>query len=534
MPNRCFLALTCLAMAWLAATLPARADSGPTSQAPAPAWEAPSDGRHFADVGMAPARLQLAGVAAYDPAALMRYALAVLAMEGAPTARRMADVIAQIYREDGYPLAEVDWSADPGNGILRWTVSEGQVDAVTVRGLDDATRRRALDYLEPLVAARPLRQDRLERGLALAGDLAGISLTGRLVPTEGADGATLLVDGTQFRRNGSLNLDFVPMRSGYAKRLSLHEERYGLMRAGDLLRFEAMATRDPHRGNSLYGNLFYRTQVGDRGDYLEAIAGNARAERDLSNTPGRSEIRGFNASLAWGHPFLRDLHAFGYLIGAIEHTDSTAKLGDDDPRSEATAARLYYVRGKTGDAGSLIQYSMTLSAGRRPSTPSGEVDDGESRFTHLRGGLGLSGPWTLGGTTFTYRLEAAGQWTRDALPRAEKSYLGHYPYLRGYAPAEVEGDRGAGFTFEVVRRGSARDGLAAVTPFGFVSAGRVTSVSSRAAAAPDWTLASVGLGVRAPIGAQVGVEAWVAVPLRDGARSERGDPAFYLSIGTRL
>ena len=156
--------------------------------------------------------------------------------------------------------------------------------------------------------------------------------------------------------------------------------------------------------------------------------------------------------------------------------------------------------------------------------------DGAHRFQHLRGGLGWSGPWAVRDTLLTYRLEAAAQWSSVQLPRVERFVLGHFPYLRGYAPGEVDGDRGAGFTFEVVRQGDARTGLAPLRPFVFVSAGRVANVRGTAGSAPAWSLASLGVGLRARMGASVGVETWVAVPLRSGPQSRKGDLAAFFSV----
>ena len=153
---------------------------------------------------------------------------------------------------------------------------------------------------------------------------------------------------------------------------------------------------DERRGGSMLGTVQYRAPVGEQGTYVEAMAGNARSDRDLANTPVRSEQRGTNATLALGHPVQRDLHGYTYVFGAIEHANATSRLGAQEPRSRATVARLYGVRGHTNEAGHLMQTSVVLSAGTRANTPVGQSDDGRKHFGHLRGGLGLSGPWSTG------------------------------------------------------------------------------------------------------------------------------------------
>lgn len=515
--------------AWLIALL-AAALAGPNAGAQVP----PSIQRpalSLEDVGFEPQVLAIEGATVFDVQALFGYATALHKSTGHPlTAQSVADAMALMYREDGYPLAEVTWQVDSAAAKVSWLINEGHIDEVIITGLDEVTSARTLRYLTQLKVKRPLQQTDLERALALADDLAGTSLSSRLVPSIGGRGSVLQVMGEQFRRVGGVALDVVPVRPGYAWRLHGHETRYGLLLPGDVTRLNATITREPNSGASLLGSVSYRAPVGDAGDYMEVLAGNARSERGLSNTLERSELRGRHASLAWGRPYQRDLHSYSYWITALEHADATARQGETRPHSQATALRLYWVHGNTSAEQHLAQYGVTLSAGQRPGDPGNNDPDGVRRFGHVRGGLGWSGPWRLGDAVMTYRLEAAAQWTSQPLPRVERFVLGHFPYLRGYGASEVDGDRGAGFTAELVRQGDARSGLSPVRPFVFVSAGRVASVQRVATPSVAWSLASLGLGLRAQLDRHVAVETWVATPLRDGPQSRKGHPALFLSV----
>lgn len=494
-------------------------------------WSVPAAGVRISGLPAVPATLQFEGVTAYEPAALLRFALAHAGSSGTLSAQQVADTLALIYREDGYLLAEVTWRYDAASSTLTWDVSEGHVDQLQILGVDSDTADAIRRTLAPVLAARPLQQRNFERALALAGDLSGVSLSSRLRPTAGSTGSTLLVDAAQLRHRGAISVDAVPMRPGYSKRLAVQAERYGTWVAGDLLRGLAMVTRDPDHGTAVLGTGAYRAPVNDDGRYVEALVGNARINRGLADSTDRTESRGFNASLALGQAWRRDLHGFDHWVGALEHADAKGRTDGSEPRSRATLLRGYLVHSRTHADGMLTQGSLALSAGRRGALSIGAdgrpIADGDRFVRHLRGGLGLSGPWTLGEHTLTYRLEGALQWTPKALPRVEKMLLGHYPYLRGYAPAEATGDRGAAFTFELVHRGRVADGLSAWQPFAFVSAGRVSTVGSTADAQ---TLASSGLGLRAPLGDRLQLEAWAAVPLRKGPLSARGKPAGYLSL----
>lgn len=473
---------------------------------------------------------QLRGVTAYDPVSLLNFAKAHNDHADSPgTARTLADVIATIYREDGYLLAEVAVVKVDGSDEVIWQVFEGHIERVEIDGVSPEMASAMHRYLAPLLSAQPLRQDRLERALALAGDLAGVRLSSKLSPLPESLGSLLTVTASQTMRLGSIGVDFVPMKPGYAQRLSLTEQRHSVVSPGDRLRLNALVTRETDHGQSAVGNLFYRRPVGTNGSYVEGILGNAVANRGLSNTPERTELKGFMASLAWGFPVQRDLHRSAYVIGALEHSDSTARLGVNEPKSKATAVRLYMVRSEIAPSGQLRQYSLAYSMGKRPTTGNGQVDDGDERFAHLRGGFGLSGPFTAMDSAMSYRIEGAWQWTQQPLPRVEKTTLGHYPYLRGYAPAEAVGDRGAAFTAELVRHGSVTEGLSSVRPFVFVSGGRVTSKASHVLNSPGWTLASLGVGVRVPIDRWL-LESWVASALKDGPLTQRANASAYLSL----
>jgi hypothetical protein len=68
----------------------------------------PANGQRLSDVAFVPQRLEVAGVTAYDPAHLLAFAWAHAATPGGmPTLAATADAMALMYREDGYPLAEV-------------------------------------------------------------------------------------------------------------------------------------------------------------------------------------------------------------------------------------------------------------------------------------------------------------------------------------------------------------------------------------------------------------------------------------------
>jgi hemolysin activation/secretion protein len=477
---------------------------------------------------------EIRGVTVYDAQQLVRFASAKLAASGqSVTARAMAQIISQKYRADGFLLAEV--LAQPDATRTTWViqVNEGWISEIQVTGVEPALASRMQDYFLDLRNQQPAQSETLERSLALAGDLAGVSVQSALQPDPNTAGSMLTVQATQVRGDGGVYLDLVPMRPGYARRLSIQQERFGLLQPGDRLRLNVMTTREPHAARSVTGSVFYRTSWGRGGNYAEVNLGNSRSERNLGSLPLNAETHGVNSSIALGHPVRRNLHEYVYVLGVLDHAYAKSRLGLDEPRSEATALRAYLVGGESRPSGNFRQGWITLSAGQRPTTQAGYADDGKQHFWHLRAGAGVSGPWKLGDSVMGYRLEAASQWTTHAVPSIERFFLGHYPYLRGYVPGEVSGDRGLAFTSELTRRGSISAGLNAWVPFAFLAGGHVQTLALAGGTGSSWTLASAGAGLRTPLGERASMEFWTAVPLKDGPVSRSGDWAAYLSLGWR-
>jgi hemolysin activation/secretion protein len=529
-----FMHHTPLAMAVAVALTLLAAPTAVSAQSAAPAEVAPRAlNASFSDLPFAVSRLEISGSSVYPPAQLLRFALALAGSSDEPlTVPRMTKLIEQVYREDGFALAEAVATVDAAGAAVRWQVTEGHVTQIRVTGADEATRLRIERYLQAVIGEPPLKQSVLERAVALSDDLASVNVSTSLVPLPG-EGHLLEATVTQNLPVTSASLDWVPMRPGHSTRLALQHERYGLVTAGDLVRLQAVGTRDRSDGHSWLARLHYRTPRGNGGDYLELIAGNGRSDRDPGGLAQSSELRGTNLTVAWGYPVQRDLHGFSYVIGALDHARARMNIGAATPRSETTAARLYLVNGDTTSDGHLHQYTLELSAGTRPATPAGQADDGRSRFVHLRAGLGTSGNWSLGRSLMSYRVEALGQWTSGSLPSVEKFALGHHPFLRGYAPAEVVGDRGAAFTFELAHHGSHDGGTHRISPFAFVAAGRASTVGTATVAASGRTLASTGIGLRGHPLDRLSTEIWCAWPLRAGPLSKKHDPAIYVQVGTQ-
>lgn len=485
-------------------------------------------------VAAAPATGQIVvrGVSAYAPSELLAFAAAYDL-----TARRTATLegalasIEQVYREDGYLLAEALAGIDPDSGDLVIQVHEGFIASIEVHGVEGDLASTVESYFTRLIGQRPLHRTDFERALMLASDLSGLDLRSEFVFQSDGDGATLRLSGARLRQAGSFSIDNVPLPGDDAARGYFVQEFYSLFNGGDLLRLLAVMTHEFEDSYSLAGTVFFRSPVGSSGTYVEAFVGNAFSSRNYGDLTARGDQLGLNAALAFGQAIRRDLHGYLYALAEYEYQDAESRLGLGDFQSIAHAGRLHLVRGVSDAEGGQTLASLVMSAGGRPDRASGEPDDGDRNFAHLRGSLGLIRPLTALHDHVFIRTEVMGQWSDDSLPQVEKFAIGHWPYLRGYAPAEEVGDSGYAGTAELsyVFDGAGRS-YRSIAPFAFFDFGAVSNNATKFALPGTGTLYSAGVGTFASLGWATSLSAWLAVPLEDGLITESGDPGFYLAF----
>jgi hemolysin activation/secretion protein len=489
--------------------------------------------RHtFASIAPGQQSIVVCGVAAYAPQDLLAFATAHdLAASGAPTVTGLLDAIEQVYREDGYLLAEATTIVDAALGEMAIVVHEGHIERIEVVGLAGGTARHIESYFAPLIGQKPLHSADFERALMLGSDLSGVDLRSEFQFASDGEGATLRLSGTQLRRAGSFSVDNVPLPGDDAVRAFLVEEFYSVAAGGDMVRMLGVATHEWNDSYSLAGTLFYRRPVGDGGAYVEAYAGNAFAQRDYTEVSTDADQFGINAAMAFGYALRRDLHGYTYVLGEYEYQDAESRLRTGDLDSVAHAARVHLIRGTSGSDGGQKLFSLALSMGGRPDRAADEPADGDRSFVHARAALGWIGPLeSISDRTFL-RAEVHGQWTGDSLPQVEKFTVGHWPYLRGYVPVEVLGDRGYAGTVEISHVFDREGRLhRSVAPFLFLDVGEVRDVEPIPDNGSDATLVSTGVGIAAALHRSFSASAWIAVPLEDGTVTEAGDVGFYLSL----
>jgi hemolysin activation/secretion protein len=472
----------------------------------------------------------VSGVTAYDPEQLLKFATGHAATaDGTASPEAIAAAIEQIYREDGYSLAQVALAySQENNPVFR--VDEGTLGSVSIGGLRSGTEKRIRRYTEQLTATKPVKQADLERALALSSDLSGVALASQILPNPSGDGSVLTISGTENRTSGAAGVEIVPIRPGSAVRGFVVQEFYGVATGGDMIRLLGQVTLDRGDDWSTSGLAYYRAPIGSNGTYIEAMGGNTVARRDFANITGDSRLTGWNAAFVIGHPVQRSMTDFTYLLAEYEFVDARSRFLGQKLQSSAHAIRLRALKGADYSDGSLYRAAITFSGGTRPETPTGNLPDGAKTFGHVRSEIGLSVPLDKHQLT-SLRVEFRGQWASTRLPEVERIALGHAPFMRGYAPAEVAGDRGYAATVEVLHNISTGGKFVTeIAPFAFGAVGYTDVLKPRVAERTQNTVASIGVGSSFTIKGGVRLSGWAAMPLRDGPQSRSGNPAFRASL----
>ncbi len=407
------------------------------------------------------------------PDAALRAALPALAGRTATLAEietaRLA--VLRAYRDAGWPYIAVAAGLAPlpdGTAELRLQVTEGFVAELRLDGeeIGPATHQ-ARRFLDPLVGARPLPGAALERALLLASDIPGVEARGVLRPLAGEPGALQLVVRLARRPvSGFVNLD----NRGYALTGAWQALAVaGLNAATSLGERTELSLLGSEGGGQRFLQLSEELFLGGSGLRLRAYAGAGRAEpgSPFAAIGYRGETRVGGASLSY--PAIRSRPLNLSLSAGFDAFESVVEAGSfpGTPRErqsrDAVRALRLGLEGSVLDGwpGLLPAAATTTAAIRlhqgieafgasdgstgRTARAGSEFDFTRlaAEVTRLQPLLSPGGGWLL-----SLQGSAAGQWSDDILPAAEKFALGGNRLGRGFYAGQATGDRAIALSAE--------------------------------------------------------------------------------------
>lgn len=368
--------------------------------------------------------------------------------------QEIAAEVTNLYRKAGMIVAQAYVPAqEVADGVVKITVAEGTFGRIVV----EDNEFYSLETLQkPFAKLEKNAVDKaeLESALFRLTDYPGLSAFGIMQSGENVGETDLLIKVQQERRRQySVRADNHGAESTGEYRLKFNYDRYNPAGNADIFNFNLLASFDPM--NTLYGGFSYKSQVFSSSFFLGAgyslnqfevggelkkfqISGTAEntnvfmehkyqrgrasnqywklelakkvSETKLRDVPLNKDVLAV-AALEWGFDILDSEYA-GINQGTIKYShgfpDTLGSLGDDDPNSSRTDARV------TGVNSGEQEYA------------GGEFDKltlGVSRFQSISSRQNM-----------LFRLNA--QYTYDLLVALEQSSLGGPNSVRAYPPSE--------------------------------------------------------------------------------------------------
>ena len=142
-----------------------------------------------------------------------------------------ANNLVHFLENQGYVLASVSVAGE----TLR--VDLGQIEAVSVLGLDERTGSLARAYLNQLVGPTP-HIEQIDHVTGLINDIPGLTASLQLNRLGNGTGYEAVLVGSRVSQSGSISFHNTPTEDLSGKEVVLHQELYSLVAGGDILQLE--------------------------------------------------------------------------------------------------------------------------------------------------------------------------------------------------------------------------------------------------------------------------------------------------------
>jgi hemolysin activation/secretion protein len=356
-------------------------------------------------------------------------------------------VVEQYYRKNNYLARAVLPPQDLTDGLLTVDVIESVFSKVEIeQELADLPNTQA--HIEAIIEAQqktgePLNSKSLDRALALANDLPGMSAQGTLRQGREAGETELLLKLYQGRtRQTELSMDNAGSRSTGAIRLLANMTWFNPNDLADLLNVVAV-----HTQGSDYARLAYSMPVGVDGWRMGANASVMDykvivGEQGMVGAVGRAVTQG----LEWVYPLLRadDRSATVTLTADTKKFENTSAQGllMSDYKAKVMAAQVAGFYRDLNPGGGTGTYSLQLSHGgiNLDGSLSQQTDATTVKTEGVFNKIRLNGSWQQPITTKTSGFVSyTAQLTDKNLDSSEKMQLGGMNGVRAYPTGEGSG-----------------------------------------------------------------------------------------------
>jgi hemolysin activation/secretion protein len=405
---------------------------------------------------------------------------------------RIAEAITARYRREGYFLSRAIVPPDSNQGgVARLIVVEGRIAAIKI---DGAAREQVEPFLTGVDRDPIADLDALDRRLARASDVPGVTVRSRLEPDPENPALHRLIVSTEFAE-----------RSGYAALDNRGTERAGPLQAygranangvfvaRDQVSLSAFTTpQSPDEYSYLEGTYAYTFEDGDR---VAVSASVSRANNEMGG--GAPEAGGDNHGVVvrYERPLVRQRDRGLWLSATFDGRHVEHDWGGGSGYADELRVVRFGLRGFLNESGRSTTYALQTSIGLDVLGASDFSSfnrsrlDADASFVSLTGHLSHYRDFAR---YFGVYTSVDGQWADAPLLLSEEFYLGGPVYGRAYNSGELTGDRGVAGSVEL-RAGFDPDWAAVSFVQGYVFAD-IAEVWNFDTGADS--LASAGAGVR--------------------------------------
>jgi hemolysin activation/secretion protein len=433
--------------------------------------------------------------------------------------------------------------------------------ALRVRGEAGRNERLIARYLEHLTQQEVFNRNEAERFLLLAGDLPGTNVRLALRPAGTVPGE-VVGEITVVRLPGQLDANVQNYGSPAVGRAGdlVRGQLFGLTGLGDRTLLAFYTTADFDEQQTL--QVAHDFRLGGEGLQVGGQLTYAWAHPDIGDPAIDLRSRTLFATLEAHYPLIRTQRLSLRAGGGLDVIDQTVEfngLGLSEERLRILFARLGFdASSRQRIGGSIIGDPVWRMQGvtelRQGIAALGASEGCNASFTNCIA-PGVVPPSRLEGdpaatvlraqvsgeyrpiANFSLFAAVTAQHSSSPLFAFEEFSAGNYTVGRGYDPAVMVGDHGAGIQAEV-RFGrlvpqSPND--LAIQPYLFFDAAWVRNEDRLFVVGGKEELQSAGAGIRAVLGNTAQVDLTFAVPLsRAGFLTETPDPRLLFSFTTRL
>jgi hemolysin activation/secretion protein len=453
------------------------------------------------------------------------------------------DAAATILREKGYLAAVQVPTQRIENGVVRMETLYARVVTVRARGQTDGAEAKLAAYLNKLTEDEYFDRNRAERYLLLARDLPGYNVQLTLKPA-GTGPGELVGEVAVLRRPYSVNATVQNLAAPATGRWGgqVRGQAYGLTGLGDVTTLAFYSTFDFKEQKIL--NVGHSFRPGSEGLTIDGQFTYAWTKPDIDGNEATPDLKA--KTLFWTidarYPLVRrqstNLWAAVGFDFVDQKVDFFGPLTRDklrvlwlradwdaiDLRSRRPGWRLgAYAELRRG----LGIFDATDGS---ESVPPSRVD-GDATATVIRAG----GEAELAlGRDFAVSLSPRVQYALDALLSFEEFTAGNYTVGRGYDPAALSGDSGAGLSVELrgPRLPMGKSGTLSLQPYVFGDAAWVWNRNDGQGADH---LKSAGGGLRAELGDRFRLDGTLAFPLeKAGIEDRKGDVRLLVTLTGRI